>query len=464
MTFPAADIQTLTPGTVVELFELDATGLGGVVNRFHPGVAPGGSDVVWQGNTYYRMPIQGSGWAMSSKGALPRPKVRVSALGGAIGSLVRSYDDLVGAKFTRKRTLLKYLDGCNFPAKTATNEAFTPSGTSGQLYIGDMQVVANAAISSLVRTDWQGTVALSTSARTNLCPESGSVGGSQWTNLSRLTLGTSITAPDGSGAMSLLVGVSGTVTYTRSASMAVTASTSIPFSMYLKAGTSAQSKYSFYDGSVANLLGYAIVNWSSSVPSIDSSSGLTGATLLGIGNGVYKLYGTVSSKTYTSARILIYPDNLVLGNTSYAWGVMFGAVGSYIPTTTAPVTLTDYSYTPSGLVTLGQSASGTYVWSGSGSGNVTSDPSVQSPDDVFFVERKTYEGPDYLEFELVSALDLEGLQLPSRKVIKGVCPWFDASICPHSVTGCLKSRAACEAAWGLHQPLPFGGYLGVTTT
>ena len=45
---------------------------------------------------------------------------------------------------------------------------------------------------------------------------------------------------------------------------------------------------------------------------------------------------------------------------------------SYIPTTTAPVSLTDYAVTAAGLVTLGQTASGTYVWSGSGDVATTS--------------------------------------------------------------------------------------------
>ena len=45
---------------------------------------------------------------------------------------------------------------------------------------------------------------------------------------------------------------------------------------------------------------------------------------------------------------------------------------SFIPTTTAPVTVTDYAYTSAGLITLGETASGTYVWSGSGDVATTS--------------------------------------------------------------------------------------------
>ena len=215
MSVPTSEVQSLTPGALVVLYELDATALGDTIHRFHAGVNGLGTDVVWQGNTYYRMPIVADGFEMSSKGVLPRPKIRVAAIDGAMGILVRAYDDLVGAKVTRKRTLAKFIDAVNFPGGT----------------------------------------------------------------------------------------------------------------------------------------------------------------------------------------------------------------------------------------------------------NPTADPTAAFADDVFYVERKVYEGPDLLEFELVSALDLEGLQLPSRKFIRNVCTWDDAGICAYSVGGlCDKTRVACESRWGVNQPLPFGGFLGVSTT
>jgi lambda family phage minor tail protein L len=38
----------------------------------------------------------------------------VANVTGSIAALILSYQDLVGAKITRKRTLVKYLDGVNF--------------------------------------------------------------------------------------------------------------------------------------------------------------------------------------------------------------------------------------------------------------------------------------------------------------------------------------------------------------
>lgn len=114
-----ADIQKLDVGAVVDLFVLDATALGGSISRFHAGHNGLMNDVVWQGNTYSAFPIEASGFSLTSQGALPQPTLRVANVSGTIGSLLRVYSDLVGAKLTRMRTLLKYLDAANFQGGNA---------------------------------------------------------------------------------------------------------------------------------------------------------------------------------------------------------------------------------------------------------------------------------------------------------------------------------------------------------
>jgi lambda family phage minor tail protein L len=109
------DLQKLDPGQLVELFELDATALGGGVTRMHNGVNPLQSAVVWQGQTYSPFPIEVTGFETSGRGKLPRPTAKVANVTGIFGTLVRELDDLLGAKFTRRRTLVKYLDAVNFP-------------------------------------------------------------------------------------------------------------------------------------------------------------------------------------------------------------------------------------------------------------------------------------------------------------------------------------------------------------
>lgn len=110
-----ADLQSLNPGHLVELFELDTTAIGGgYVYRFHSGVNSLGNDVVWGGQTYTRFEIQASGFERRSSGALPRPRVKIVNVTGLIGALAKQLSDLIGARLTRIRTLLKYMDAVNF--------------------------------------------------------------------------------------------------------------------------------------------------------------------------------------------------------------------------------------------------------------------------------------------------------------------------------------------------------------
>lgn len=110
----ASDIQLLAPGSLIELFVLDLTSVGSSVLYFHTGLNNMLSSVVWQGITYTAMPMQFEGWELSGKGQLPRPKARVSNATGLIGTYCKSFNDLVGARLTRKRTFVKYLDAVNF--------------------------------------------------------------------------------------------------------------------------------------------------------------------------------------------------------------------------------------------------------------------------------------------------------------------------------------------------------------
>ena len=118
MTAPqtiTSEIQKLEPSAIIELFALDMTQFGGDLVRFHAGTNGLRQNIVWQGNTYQAFPIEASGFDYSGSGQLPRPKIKAANLTGAITAIVLQYDDLLGAKITRKRTLAKYLDAVNFP-------------------------------------------------------------------------------------------------------------------------------------------------------------------------------------------------------------------------------------------------------------------------------------------------------------------------------------------------------------
>lgn len=114
-----ADIQGLEPGARVEVFELDATMIaGGSLLRFHG--YQKAETIWWQGHEYTAWPIQAEGFAKTSEGQQPVPKLSVGNVDGSISALCILMDDLVGAKVTRHITLGKYLDAANFAGGNAT--------------------------------------------------------------------------------------------------------------------------------------------------------------------------------------------------------------------------------------------------------------------------------------------------------------------------------------------------------
>lgn len=108
------DLQKLSGGAWVELFELDASDVGGTLYRFHCGTNEYYQPVVWQGQTYTPWEIQADGFGYSGTGAPPRPKLRASNVTGILSALLKETGDLLGAKLTRKRTMVKFLDAVNF--------------------------------------------------------------------------------------------------------------------------------------------------------------------------------------------------------------------------------------------------------------------------------------------------------------------------------------------------------------
>jgi lambda family phage minor tail protein L len=107
------DAQKLEPGGLVELFELDATRIGGQLALFHGHMHVG--TVTWKGQQYAPWPITAEGFEVSGAGKQPTPALRVGNVDGSISALCIALGDLVGAQITRRRTLTKYLDAINFP-------------------------------------------------------------------------------------------------------------------------------------------------------------------------------------------------------------------------------------------------------------------------------------------------------------------------------------------------------------
>lgn len=111
------DIQSLAPTALIELFVLDYTNLKNPgTYHFHAGTNELSHDIVWGGITYQALPIEAEGFEISTKGTLPRPKMRIANMNGLFSAEVAANNDLVGAKVIRKRTFAKYLDAVNFPS------------------------------------------------------------------------------------------------------------------------------------------------------------------------------------------------------------------------------------------------------------------------------------------------------------------------------------------------------------
>jgi lambda family phage minor tail protein L len=105
-----SDVQKSAHGKRLELYDLDATALGGDVYHFTRGLMDDGSPVIWRGNTYMPRDIKAEGFKVSSEGGLPRPHVTVSHINSALIGLVLSYQDLLGAVVTRWVTFEHYVD------------------------------------------------------------------------------------------------------------------------------------------------------------------------------------------------------------------------------------------------------------------------------------------------------------------------------------------------------------------
>jgi phage-related protein len=109
-----SDIHGFEPGAILELYEMDiSTGTAPTTEpifRWHSGHNENYQEIVWQGNKYSAFPIEAEGFEFSGKGAIPRPTLTVANIISTLSSVIADYDDLIGAKVTRKKTFAKYLD------------------------------------------------------------------------------------------------------------------------------------------------------------------------------------------------------------------------------------------------------------------------------------------------------------------------------------------------------------------
>lgn len=156
-------LADVAPTEVIELFEieLDADIHGTAdVYRFHAGVGEAADvfSIIWNNEEYTKLPIEADGFEYMGDGELPRPKVRVAnvlqlddgppeyPISAALLEVnaFNPGNDLLGAKFTRIRTLARFLDAANFDG--GTNPYGTPDPTAEmprEIYFVDRLVTEN---------------------------------------------------------------------------------------------------------------------------------------------------------------------------------------------------------------------------------------------------------------------------------------------------------------------------------
>lgn len=112
-------------------------------------------------------------------------------------------------------------------------------------------------------------------------------------------------------------------------------------------------------------------------------------------------------------------------------------------------------------------------------GNPTADPNEHFPDEIWYIERKAGENDEIVQFELASATDLNGEQLPGRQIIANACTWilrggYRGPYCQYngpavadindqptddpSKDVCGGRVRSCKMRWGENEPLTYGSY------
>jgi lambda family phage minor tail protein L len=111
--------QLVTEG-LVTLYQLDTTMLGASGQMFYFTSATDFDVVItWGGQPYSPLPMDATGFQMTTKGPPPTPSVTISNIFGAANSLLDNFSGLVGALLTRILTLRRFLDDGSSPDANA---------------------------------------------------------------------------------------------------------------------------------------------------------------------------------------------------------------------------------------------------------------------------------------------------------------------------------------------------------
>lgn len=264
--------------------------------------------------------------------------------------------------------------GCQFATGDGSTKNFQLVDRHGYPVTKDVHVLA------MHQTDWQGRVALSSQPRTNWLKNSQAQGA--WTAQGvTVTAGSGI-APDGTNTLNKILQDTSNGNHRVYESSLETASTGDFTALFVvAAGNAKYVDFSLSDSATGSmdvlfdLTSGSVINTGISGLWTNFSYGVTR-----LSNGAFMaiLTGTKGDASQHCVPIIYHNEDGVTFNQSFAgngttylygWATMVlsgRAAGVYIPTTTTPITLTDYTVDSSGDVTLGQSPAvgATLDWDG----------------------------------------------------------------------------------------------------
>ena len=151
-------VSATISGSNTVSFNVNSVSANPTVYLFHAGNNMKDSgDIIWQSNTYTRMPCKAEGFKYTGKGKLPRPTISFSNLLGTITAIIQltnnatilPFTDLAGAKVTRRRTLARFLDEENFPSNVNPYKVGSVDPTAEmpqEIYFIDRKVIENRDI------------------------------------------------------------------------------------------------------------------------------------------------------------------------------------------------------------------------------------------------------------------------------------------------------------------------------
>jgi lambda family phage minor tail protein L len=110
----------------------------------------------------------------------------------------------------------------------------------------------------------------------------------------------------------------------------------------------------------------------------------------------------------------------------------------------------------------------------------TPDPTAEFPREIYYIDRKSTETRDVVEFELAAVFDLAGIRAPKRQCIANICQWvYRSAECSYTGSSyfdendnavgslaadvCGKRLSSCKKRFGQLGILPFGSYPGIGT-